>query len=171
MELPCKRIKTNAGLFLAFLLTWHCKTIYDDDISIVSHSRPADLVSTVLQAASCNLLELMVLGYLCIKAYHVEKPLNPWLANVCTLDNSCEKQSSKTSWTLKSPFTTAWLQTRAGGSIWLNIGRTNRVSVNCSLLFFYFVYFHGVFPHNPWSLHYLFAWVMISNKIHSVYRL
>lgn len=74
-KLPCGRIKTDAGLFLAFLLTWHCKAIYDDDISIPSHSRPAHLVSTVLQAASCNLLVLMVLGYLCIRAYHVEKPL------------------------------------------------------------------------------------------------
>lgn len=77
---------------------------------------------------------------------------NPWLANVCTLVNSCETQSSKTSWSLKSHFTTAWLQARAGGSIWLNTGRRNRLSVNCSLLFvfcfFYFtlvtfmVYFH-----------------------------
>lgn len=68
-------MKTDAGLLLAFLLTWHCEAIYDDDISIPSHPRPADSVSTVLQAASCNLLVLMVLGYLCIKAYHVEKPL------------------------------------------------------------------------------------------------
>lgn len=68
-------MKTDAGLLLAFLLTWHCEAIYDDDISIPSHPRPADLVSTVLQAASCNLLVLMVLGYWCIKAYHVEKRL------------------------------------------------------------------------------------------------
>lgn len=75
VELPCGRIKTDAGLFLAFLLTWHCRAIYDDDISIPSHSRPVDLVSTAQQPASCSLLVLMVLRYLCTKAYRVEKHL------------------------------------------------------------------------------------------------
>lgn len=75
VELPCGRMKTDAGLLLAFLLTWHGEAIYDDDISIPSHPRPADSVSTVLQAASCNLLVSMVLGYLCIKAYRVQKAL------------------------------------------------------------------------------------------------
>lgn len=75
VELPCGRIKTDAGLFLAFLLTWHCRAIYDDDISIPSHFQPVDLVSTAQQPASCSLLVLMVLGYLCTKAYRVEKPL------------------------------------------------------------------------------------------------
>lgn len=75
MELPCGRIKTDAGLFLAFLWTWHPEAIYDDDISIPSHSWPIDLVSTALQAANCNLVVSMVSGYLCIKAYRVKKHL------------------------------------------------------------------------------------------------
>lgn len=43
-----------------------------------------------------------------------------------------------------------WLQTWGGGSIWLNIGRTNRVSVNCSL---FTLYLHTIFD-LEW--HYLF---------------
>lgn len=67
--------------------------------------------------------------YWCVKGICVSKLIlqlrNTWLANICTLENSCWKNSSRTTWTLKSHFTTIWLQTWPKRGICLSTGKEN----------------------------------------------
>lgn len=98
----------------SYLWIWYFHPVY---------SRLVDEVSGVLHSDSCR--------YWCIEVICISKLIlqvrRTSLTNVCGSENRCQRHSNRTTWTLKSHFTTVWLQTWTSRGIWLNTGKTSMV--------------------------------------------